>query len=149
MEVNKKITTKANGVYIKHPGNSLTAQKSDVTLAQTNQVEKRKLKIKKQSISGKPSEEISSTVVFKKEKISSFHEYAHKPLIWNEYKSIWPGGTLILQPPKIRKKPLFTFVCRTVAAFLSSVVSALSLSFSGRGWPRVARLSGYRAAYRI
>ena len=60
-----------NGVYIKRPGNSLTAQKSDVTLAQTNQVEKRKLKIKKQIISGKPFEEISSTVVFKKEKISS------------------------------------------------------------------------------
>ena len=29
---------------------------------------------------------------------------------------------------------------------LSLVASVLSLSLSGRGWPRVARLSGYRAA---
>ena len=58
-------------MLIKRPGSSLTAQKSDVTLAQTNQFEKSKLKIKKQIIGGKPFEEISSTAVFKKEKISS------------------------------------------------------------------------------
>ena len=37
----------------------------------------------------------------------------------------------------------------TTRDFLSSVASVLSPPLLGRGWPRVAKLSGYRAAYCI